>query len=215
MSDTILTLKDNISIRRYRETDAEEITLHANNRKIWQNLTDRYPFPYKLEDSKWWINHCNDKAQWLSIISPSDIGQSETKEAFEARRAESTLPTDYVVCHLDKPIGSCGLMQDHRGPRTVNLGYWLGEEYWGRGIATQVASAFSQWAFDTFPWIVRIEADAYSWNEGSQKVIRKSGFEYEGVQKMKAFKDGKYGDIVLFGKVRPDFKGEIMRTKDP
>lgn len=215
MSDIILTLGNNITVRRWRESDAEELTHHADNRKIWQNLTDRFPYPYNLEDSQWWIKHCNDKAQWLSTLSPSDIGPSETKEAFEARRAESMLPSNYAVCHLDKTIGSCGMEHDFRAPRNVSLGYWLGEEFWGRGIATQVATEFSRWIFDAFDWIVRVEGDAYSWNEGSQKVLRKSGFEFEGMQRMKAFKDGTYGDIVLFGKVRPGFKPVLVKTSDP
>ncbi|KAK5089498.1 hypothetical protein LTR70_001618 [Exophiala xenobiotica] len=215
MSDIILTLEDNITVRRLREGDAEALTRHANNRKIWQNMTNRFPHPYKVEDSLWWIKHCNDKAQWLSTISPSDSGRSETKGAFEARRAESVLPTDYAICHLDKPIGCCGIELDVRATTSVSIGYWLGEEFWGRGIATQVATEFSKWIFDTFDWIVRVEGDAYSWNGGSQKVLRKSGFEYEGVQRMKAFKDGKYGDVVLFGKVRPGFKPVLMKTSDP
>jgi len=215
MSDTILTLKADISIRAWRESDAEELSHQANNRKIWQNCTDRFPHPYRLEDAKWWINHSNDKAQWLSTISPSDIRPSETKEAFQARRAESMLPTGYAICHLDRLIGGCGLEPDIKAPRTASLGYWLGADFWGRGIATEVATHFSLWAFDSFPWIVRVEADAYSWNGASQKVLRKSGFEFEGVQKMKAYKDEKYGDLMVFGKVKPDFNGEIMRTKDP
>lgn len=216
MSDTILTLNDNITVRRMRESDAEELSHHADNRKIWLNLTDRFPHPYRLEDSQQWIKHCNDQAHWLSTISPIDIGPSEAKEAFKARREESMLPSNYAICHLDKPIGTCGLEYNFtRTPCTVSLGYWLGEEYWGRGIATQVATEFSRWVFGTFDWIVRVEGDAYSWNEGSQKVLKKSGFEFEGVQKLKAFKDGKYGDVVLFGKVRPGFKPALMKTDDP
>ena len=215
MSDTILTLRDGISIRQYRKDDAEEIARHANNRKIWQNLTDRFPHPYKAEDALWWINHSNDKAQWLSTISPSDSDPSETKEAFEARRAKSMLPTNYAICYLDKPIGSCGLELDLKTPRSISLGYWLGEDFWGRGVATQVATHFSQWTFEAFPWIARVEADAYSWNQGSQKVLIKSGFEHEGVQKWKAFKDGKYGDLVLFSKIRPGFEPVLMTTEEP
>ena len=97
----------------------------------------------------------------------------------------------------------------------VALEYWIGEYYWGKGIMTQVAKAFTAWAFKTFPWVVRIEARACSWNEASQKVLKKIGFEFEGVQKLKAFKDGKFGDTVLFGMTRPGFVPDLMNPKSP
>lgn len=211
-ADTILTLEDNITIRRWRDGDEAEIVQHANNKKIWRNVTDRFPHPYTVEDAKQWIRHSKDVNEWLSVVSPNDIKPDESKEDFATRRARSTMPTDYAICHNDLPIGGCGCEHDPKAPRTVSIGYWLGEEYWGRGIATQIARAFVKWIFDTFLWIVRIEGDAYSWNEGSQKVLKKAGFQYEGLQKMKACKDGHYGDVVMFGQVRPGFAGEVVRT---
>ncbi|MBA7494935.1 hypothetical protein ES702_05513 [subsurface metagenome] len=90
------------------------------------------------------------------------------------------------------------------------LGYWLGEEHWGKGFATMVASAFLAWTWDAFPWVARVHADAYGWNEGSQKVLRKIGMQYEGRQKMAVCKDGRYGDLVLFGAVREGFSGDSV-----
>lgn len=72
-----------------------------------------------------------------------------------------------------------------------------------------VASAFLAWTWDAFPWVTRIYADAYGWNDGSVKVLRKIGLLPEGRQKLAVCKDGKYGDLVLFGAVREGFVGEL------
>jgi len=206
----ILILQDGITVRRLRQGDEHELARHADNYKIWLNLTDRFPFPYDLKAAEGWLEITSDVTKWQPTLLFSGVTAEETREAFEARQNGSRIPTYYVICDNDKPIGCCGLEFDiHKFPRTAAMGYWLGEEYWGRGIATKVASAMLQWGFDTFPWLVRIEGDAYSWNKASMRVLQKIGMQAEGVSRLKAFKDGKYGDIHLFAKVRDGFVTEV------
>lgn len=204
----IVRLPKSITIRALRPADAQALSSAGNNPKIAQNLTDRFPHPYTLEDANFWINHCNDPANFLPVMLPSSgtENQGSTKKSLAA---------DYAVCLDDVVIGTTGLMYDPKTPRAVALGYWIAQPHWGKGIATAVATAFSNWAFDNFEWIVRIDADAYSWNEGSQKVLQKAGFVYEGRQKWKAYKNGKYGDLVLFGKTRPGIELEEFLTNEP
>lgn len=204
--DAILTLSNAITVRPLRPSDAEALSSAANNPKIAQNLTDRFPHPYTLEDASSWIKYCNDSANYipLKLSSPGSGGQSSN---------DSSIAADYGVCLADVVIGTTGLMYDRKTPRAITLGYWIAEAHWGKGVATILATAFSNWVFDTFDWVVRIDADAYSWNVGSQKVLAKAGFVYEGRQKWKACKNGKFGDLVLFGKTRSgveleEFQGE-------
>ncbi|KAI9017463.1 acyl-CoA N-acyltransferase [Gaertneriomyces semiglobifer] len=198
MSNIILSLTEGITIRQWRDGDEADLASHANNRKIWQNLTDRFPHPYTLEAAQWWVNHCTDKKNWLPAVLPAESQTSSSSK-------EESVPSfamDYAICYLDRPIGGCGLEYDSRYPRMARIGYWLGEAHWGTGIGSHVAREFSQWAFDTFPWIVRLEAEVYGWNEASQKILRKCGYELEGVQKRKVYKDGEYGDLALFAKLK-------------
>ena len=207
LSKTIITLPDGFSLRPNRPGDEVSITHHANNRKVWLNLTDRFPHPYTEADSIWWTNFCSNSENWLATV-PSTRLSGETDEDFNRRIDASKLPGHYAICHNDQVIGSIGLMADPAGMDHVfRLGYWLGEEYWGKGLMTNVVRAFVKWSFDTFPRLLRFEVDAYGWNPGSQAVLRKAGFEYEFTQKFRYFKDGKYTDLVWFSMLRPGWDG--------
>lgn len=197
----IITLENNITIRPWQSNDKQALTHEANNRKIWLNMTDRFPHPYTESSAEFWINLCNNPDQYLksrndhSLVSPD----------------YPYLPSNYAVCLSNKPIGAIGLERDSKHAHVAALGYWLGEEHWGKGIATRVAAAFLAWTWDTFPWIIRINGDAYAWNEGSMKVLSKIGLQYEGRQKLAVCKEGRYGDLVLFGAVR---EGVILDLVD-
>lgn len=218
----IFSLPGSITVRSYCPSDAPLAVEPANNIKIWRNLSDRFPHPYTLEDSEWWINHSAEKSGWLSTVGPRH-GKSQSTAAVTPGEPEpaaiedeaNLLPCNYAICHEDKPVGSINLQVDAMNPFSVALGYWIAEPFWGKGIVTRVATAFCNWAFDTFPWLTRIDGDAFSWNQGSQKVLKKIGFVEEGIRRLKVCKEGKFGDQVLFGLVRKGWTPKLMETKDP
>ena len=207
-ADVILKLAGSITVRAYRPSDASTLASEADNPKVSQNMTDMFPSPYTLESAQYWIKFSSDKANFLPCALPPST-QSDNDPITDS------LPSDYAVCIDDVVIGAVGLVYNPKLPRIITMGYWLGEAHWGKGIATIVATAFSDWVFDTFKWIVRIDGDAYSWNKGSQRVLVKAGFVYEGTQKWKAFKNGKFGDLLLFGKTKPNVKLEEFVTNAP
>ena len=84
----------------------------------------------------------------------------------------------------------------------AEFGYWLGEPYWGRGIATAAARAMVGFAFSAFPW-VRLEAGVFEWNQASMRVLKKAGFEREGVLRQSVRKDGQFLDRVMYAITRP------------
>ena len=84
---------------------------------------------------------------------------------------------------------------------SAEMGYWLGEEFWGRGLATRAVTAASEWAFDNYK-LTRVFAMAFSHNAASIRVLEKAGFEREGLLRRSAIKNGVVLDQILFAKVR-------------
>jgi len=81
------------------------------------------------------------------------------------------------------------------------MGYWLGEEFWGRGLATRAVTAAAGWAFDHYK-LARVYAFVFTHNVASIRVLEKSGFEREGLLRRSAIKNGVVIDQYLFAKVR-------------
>lgn len=204
--DVIFALDDGITVRLARHGDEHEAARHANNHKTWLNMSDRFPHPYREQDALDWIDITMDKERWQPTVPPDSQMVGESDEDFAQRRQDSKIPTQFAICCNDKFIGWCGLdFNVLFFPRSADIGYWLGEEHWGKGLMSKVAARLLQWGFDTFPWLVRIGGSAYSWNKASLKVLRNIGMQPEGVSRLMAFKDGKFGDLHRFVKFRDGF----------
>jgi len=161
-------------IRSWRQQDAPAIAKYANNRKIWLNLRDGFPHPYTLDDANRFIANA------------------------AAKRPE----TFFAIASSKEAIGSIGLSlgQDvHR--YTAELGYWLAEPYWNRGIMTGAIRALTDYAFEKFE-LVRIYAEPYASNPASSRVLEKAGFQYEGRLKRSVCKDGKILDQLMYARTR-------------
>ncbi len=160
-------------IRSFRPEDAESVARHANNRKVWRNLRDRFPHPYRVRHAEVWID-----------------------------LAAQTPETNFAIASATEAIGGIGLelrRDVHR--RSANVGYWLGEPYWGRGIATDALRAFTEFAFAEFD-LVRIDANVYEWNPASARVLEKAGYECEGRLRKSITKDGQTIDEWVYATVR-------------
>lgn len=163
------------AIRGWRSEDAASLVLHANNRKIWRNLRDRFPHPYTREDAEGWISFAS----------------------------QAVPETNFALVVDGVAVGSIGLeLQADVFRRTAEVGYWLGEPYWGRGIATEAVVAFSAWAFEHFD-LVRLHASVFAWSEASARVLVKAGYALEGRLRMGIWKDGQLTDQCLYGLLRP------------
>lgn len=147
-----LVLGEDFTIREFRSADVTRLVEHADNEKIARNLEDRFPHPYTLEDAEAWLAHVD----------------------------EQNPPTHFAIAAADQIIGGIGfrILEDvYAG--TAELGYWLGESYWGQGIATRAVLAFSSWIFESFP-VERVEARVFTTNPASCRVLEKAGFTREG-----------------------------------
>ncbi|KAK3377615.1 acetyltransferase [Podospora didyma] len=183
-SQPILRLR-NCIVRPYAECDFSSLAEAANNPKIARGMRDAFPQPYTTDDAK----------AWISIAS-----------------AASPL-RDFAICHQPGEcdsdsgpglvIGGIGLKaRDDIHYRTMEIGYWLNEDFWGRGIATEAVSAFSEWAFGAFGHLIRLEAQVLEGNPASGRVLEKAGFELEGRQKKSAEKLGVVMDTLIYCRFR-------------
>jgi RimJ/RimL family protein N-acetyltransferase len=99
-------------------------------------------------------------------------------------------------------VGGIGLVPGSDIERcTAEVGYWVGAEYWGRGIATAAVSRICRYAFEDLG-LLRVFATPIAWNPASSRVLEKAGFQLEGRMRAACIKDGKLMDMLLYAKVR-------------
>ncbi len=160
--------------RPWHPDDVAALVRHANNRNIWRNVRDRFPHPYTAEAAEMWISiaHTNPYEPAFAIAVNGEAG------------------------------GGIGLIfgQDI-DRRSAEIGYWLSEEYWARGIVTAAVRALAKHAFAQFD-LARIWACVFEWNPGSMRVLEKAGFVREGVLLKAATKDGQTIDVMMYAMVR-------------
>lgn len=162
------------AVRSFRDEDAAELARHANNRKVWLQLRDRFPHPYTIENAREFI-------------------------AF-ARGADPE--TAFAVTVDDLPVGSIGVVLGEDVERcSAEVGYWLGEPYWGRGIATRALVGFTRYAFATYE-LERLFAVPLAANTASCRVLEKAGYRLESRMRRSAVKDGVVQDQLLYAIVR-------------
>jgi RimJ/RimL family protein N-acetyltransferase len=163
-------------LRSFREGDAETLALHANNRNIWINLRDAFPHPYTEEHASEFI-----------------------------RTSLEALPESHFAIVVDgKPVGAIGFRL-HKDVERVSaeVGYWLSESLWGRGIATEALIAMTKFAVEKYG-LTRIYAMPYEWNPASMRVLEKAGYKLEVRMNRSAVKDGKIVDQYLYAYVVPE-----------
>lgn len=159
-----------IHLRPWTSADLENLVKYANNKKIFDNLRDMFPHPYTLEDGRQFIE-----------------------------RVTKDNPTQVFAIEVDgEAVGSVGIFPQsdiHR--KNAEIGYWLGEPYWGRGIATEAVKQIIEYGFATFD-ISRIWAVPFPTNLGSQRVLEKAGLHFEARLEMAIFKNGQYLDELIY-----------------
>lgn len=170
-----MTALGELTFRTWRSKDVDALVEHANNRKIWLNLKDRFPHPYTREDAESWIgmNH-------LVLGSPVNFAIDLGGNAVGAVSAE---PLEDVF------------------HRTANIGYWVAEPFWGRGIATRAVEFITGYAFDSLG-VDRLQASVFDWNAASIRVLTKASYTLEGCLRRTVVKEDRVGDLLLYARLR-------------
>ena len=161
-------------LRSFQPDDSPALAKYANNREVWRNLWDKHPYPYRVADAEEWIKYAMHQ-------EPETI---------------------FAIASATEAIGCIGMLPQSDVARlSAEVGYWLGEPFWGQGIATGALKALTRYAF-TEIGMVRLYATVMEWNPASARVLKKAGYEYEGRLRKSAVKDGEIIDQWLYAMVR-------------
>ena len=110
--------------------------------------------------------------------------------------------TNFAIAVAGEAVGGIGFtLQPDVARRSAEIGYWLGEEFWGRGIATEALIAVTDYAFANHD-LCRVYAHVFDWNRASARVLEKAGYEFEGRMRKSVTKDGQTIDQLMYAIVR-------------
>lgn len=165
-------------IRPWHENDLESLVRYANNPEIAKNMSDLFPYPYTEENGKEFISFAikeNPARLFAIVIDGQAVG------------GIGILPQDDIHC------------------RNAELGYWLGEPFWGKGIITGAIKRVTEIAFSCFD-IDRIFARPFGTNAASQRALEKAGYIPEAKFEKTIFKNGEYLDELVYAIRRQNLK---------
>lgn len=167
-------------IRKWELSDAKDLATALSNKKVQDNLRDGLPYPYTEQDGK----------EFVSAMLSAD-----ENETFA-----------FAIMADDKVVGSIGIFrQGNIHSQTAELGYYIAEEYWGKGIMTEAVKQICEYVFGDSD-IIRIYAEPFAYNMASCRVLEKVGFQYEGTLRSNAVKNGKVIDMEMYSLLKAEIK---------
>ena len=158
------------TLRPWSINDLDSLVKYANNTNISKNLTNKFPHPYTAENGKWFIEFAT-KDNLIHIFAIDING--------EAVGGIGIHPQDDIQC------------------KNAELGYWLAEPFWNKGIITKAIPQIVAFGFKTYS-INRIFARPFGSNTASQKVLERTGFTIEARLEKTLFKNGGYEDELIY-----------------
>lgn len=174
------------TLRPWLYGDEDSLTESANNPHIHRAVRDIFPSPYTRHDAEEWIRYCA-----LHFGPPRDMA---------------------IECE-GRAVGGMGMtVQTGFMQGSAEVGYWLAESHWNRGIATEALMLFSDYAVESFR-VHRLYAYTFTWNTASYRVLEKAGYEREGTLRSAAIKGGEPIDLYLYAKLYP-FKAKFQDQAD-
>jgi RimJ/RimL family protein N-acetyltransferase len=171
-------MNNNFKLREWQLSDATSLAENINNAHVWDNLRDALPKPYSEANGKEFIE--------MVLSQPK--------------------PATSLAIEVDgKAIGSIGITPRTDVERiTAEIGYFVGENYWNKGITTEAIKQMVAYAFANFPDLRKIYATPFDFNTASHKVLEKAGFEREAILKQAAIKNGKIVDMYYYSFFKQD-----------
>ncbi|NCI47868.1 GNAT family N-acetyltransferase [Sediminibacterium soli] len=162
-----------IVLRPWQKQDAQPLAAIANNRRIWNNVRDRLPSPYTVVDA----------LQWIAHVSKEDP------------------MVHFAIDYRGQLAGSIGCMlKEDISRKSVEIGYLVGEPFWGKGIATEAVRLILGF-IETRLDMVRVFAHVFAHNAASMQVLRKNGFYLESIQRRAVIKNNQVLDDYIWVKL--------------
>ncbi|MGI9278038.1 MAG: GNAT family N-acetyltransferase [Endozoicomonas sp.] len=161
-----------IELRELNESDIEPLVRNGNNKKVSRYLVESFPSPYTRENAEWWVSTGCQAGINRAILWHGEFAGV---------------------------VGATPGTLEQR--KQASIGYWLGEPFWGKGIAAEAVKQLSKEIFETTE-VVRLFAGVFSPNKASMRVLEKAGYSEEAVLKKAAYKDDCFYDEHIFTQYR-------------
>ena len=172
--DLGVTPSGHLQLRPWQVGDEPSLMKHGDNYHIWLNVRDRFPHPYTIQDAQLWVQVADKDPTALNL----------------------------AIVLNEEVVGAVGVVfKDDVYHRTAEIGYWLGEEYWNRGLATKVVRALSDYVFATTN-ICRMYAGIFDYNTPSGRVLEKAGYHYEARLRNCVTKEGRTVDELIYARIK-------------
>jgi ribosomal-protein-alanine N-acetyltransferase len=160
-----------VELRPWKWSDSKKLTRLINNRKIWDNVRDHLPHPYSLQEADLFLKH----------------------------NVDQVVQTNFAVISNGEIAGGVGYIpKDDVYKFTAEIGYWIGEPYWGRGLATEAIRLLVKKIREQSPLIVRVYAEVFDHNKASMRVLEKNGFYLEAIRRKSVVKNGIIRDDYIY-----------------
>lgn len=166
--------KNNYRLRPWETDDFLSLAEHFNNIHIWNQIRD-LPFPYGPEDAKAFI-------------------------AFAQSRTDGW---DFALEIDGRAVGNISFASQPNVERfNAEVGYWIAEPFWNRGIVSDALHTAAEWIFSHTP-VIRLYAHVYELNPASRRVLEKAGFRSFGKMEKAVFKNGQFLDVYAYERLKP------------
>lgn len=166
---------DRCTLRAWWKSDVPSLVQHANNRNVARHLRDRFPHPYTRAHAVAFLDHL----------------------------AEADVTTNFAIVVDDTAVGGIGYIRGADVERfSAEVGYWLGEAYWGRGIMTDAVVRLTSHLFEDVK-LLRAFALPLVENDGSVRVLEKAGYQREAQLRSSCVKYGQPRDQFLYARLNP------------
>ncbi len=157
-------------------SDAADVAAIINNKNVQDNLRDGIPYPYTAKDGE----------EFIASMLNADKGSTYA----------------FAIILQGKLVGSIGAFrQSNIHSLTAEMGYYIGEEHWGKGITTEAVRQFCEFVFSNTD-IIRIYAEPFANNSASCRVLEKAGFQFEGTLRSNAIKNTKVLDMKMYSRIK-------------
>ncbi|HSL89186.1 MAG TPA: GNAT family protein [Ignavibacteriaceae bacterium] len=164
-------------IRSYENSDIDALIKYANNVNVSRWLMNTFPFPYTTDEAVIWLANC----------------------------AAQDPETNFAIADDKELIGAIGLkLFDDVFIHNAEIGYWLGEPFWGKKIITNAVKEMTKFGFNNFN-LNRIFANVFEGNPASASVLENCGYSLEGILKKAVFKKGKFLDQYIYAILKEEF----------
>lgn len=165
------------TLRAFQAGDAASLARQADDPAVAFNLFDGFPQPYTLADATLWCTTLHRQPEFGQVWAITVDGQA---------------------------IGSIGLIPG-QGTHACNaeVGYWIGQAHWRRGITSEALARVTAWAWAHWPAVQRIVAPIFARNAGSQAVAAKAGYVLEARLPRSMIKAGEVIDLAQWAAYRP------------